>query len=107
MTKLFITDPKKLLLAVAQVIEDHPERHTKYRLARKANGRSVRVESKAAVCFCASGMMIRLVAEGTTTSDTAYAAKAIFERKIGFSLSRGNDYSTRKSLISKMRKAAS
>lgn len=107
MDKLFITDPKKLLLAIAQVIEDHPKVHTSGVFARdKRHDKEVFFDSIDAACFCAAGMMKRLVVEGTTNARTEQDSCVLFLRKTGFQISTINDVFSRKELVKRMREAA-
>lgn len=65
--RLLLNTPRKLLLAIAQVIEDYPERWTGGSFARtNKGGKPAFVSSSQATCFCFIGMADRLCLEGAT-----------------------------------------
>ncbi len=104
--KLFITDPRQLLKALAQVIEDHPEVHTHDEYAVTKSGLAVLPESKDACKFCAIAMMRRLMAEGTTDISVACKARDYFLIKNSMNISRANDSKFRDDFVYMLRKAA-
>jgi hypothetical protein len=69
-----ISDPKKLLLAVAKFFEKYPERWAKGNYATAKDGTEVYTTDPAACCFCVSGALARF--NGTRRGpESVWAAK--------------------------------
>lgn len=74
-----LTTKKEVLLALAQVIEEHPHRWCQGALARNKDEDSLfynGVKSKEAYSFCVLGMVQRLKEEGTISEDLVKETQA-------------------------------
>ena len=101
-----VLSAKQALKAVAQVIEDYPERWTQGWFARDKHKNRVAHNSSNAVCFCAMGMLERLVYEGTITGETESLARYLFQTKHVYGLAGANDNLEREQLVKMLREAA-
>ena len=99
-----VNSPREMLLAVAQVIEDYPERHAKYQIAYDNNGLPAHPASSTAQRFCAEGMMVRIDAEQKTCF--APDALELFKMHTFWSLSNASDRIERPALIKQLREVA-
>lgn len=106
MAKLLLDTPKKLALAIAQVIEDYPERWTKHTLAQTNFGYSCSAGHPQAFSFCTIGMVQRLILEGSANNEVAdkfyYAFSAIGVN----SVAAVNDRSTSRQMVRTLRRVA-
>lgn len=96
-----------LLLAMAQVFEDYPDRWTKGTYARTAKGTPVDSWSRNAHAFCAEGFLARAQAEGLADRFEVNQAHAFLKHYAGDKgVAYVNDNKGREAIIALARKAA-
>jgi hypothetical protein len=96
--------PEDALLAVAILVETHPELHTTGVLARTPSGVGTSSQSPAACQFCAQGMLSRLDHEQGT--ELKEKAMVLFSEAVGEDITDVNDTRPREELVSTLRAVA-
>lgn len=71
----------EILRAMAQVFTDYPERWTTGVFARERDGSLASIRSRHAYCFCASGFLLRAVAERLIDDATKAEAERLLARE--------------------------